>query len=108
MPVAATALLPLVLLPLLGVQDIHQTAAPFAHPLIFLFLGGFLLALAHAALEPASAIALHIVALTGDRPAALVGGIHAGIGLPEHVDQQYRNGDDDDADCSLLDHNYGS
>ncbi len=74
-PVAATALLPLVLLPLLGVQDIHQTAAPFAHPLIFLFLGGFLLALAMQRWNLHRRIALHIVVLTGNRPAALVGGI---------------------------------
>jgi len=36
-PVAATALLPLVLLPILGVHDIKQAAAPFANPLIFCF-----------------------------------------------------------------------
>ena len=42
----ATALLPLVLFPLLGVSNITDAASPFAHRIIFLMLGGFLLALA--------------------------------------------------------------
>ena len=43
-PLSATALLPLVLFPTLGVADIQDAAAPFAKPVIFLFLGGFLIA----------------------------------------------------------------
>ena len=43
-PLAATALLPVTLFPLLGVVDIGTAAAPYASPLIFLFLGGFILA----------------------------------------------------------------
>ena len=45
LPVAATALLPLALFPLLGVAPIQQAAAPYANPLVFLFLGGFLIGL---------------------------------------------------------------
>lgn len=45
-PLAVTALLPLALAPLLGLGDIAAIAGPYANPLIFLFLGGFLLALA--------------------------------------------------------------
>jgi sodium-dependent dicarboxylate transporter 2/3/5 len=74
-PVAATALLPLVLFPLLGIHDIAKAAAPFANPLIFLFLGGFLIALAMQRWNLHRRIALHIVALAGSRPAALIGGI---------------------------------
>jgi sodium-dependent dicarboxylate transporter 2/3/5 len=44
LPLAATALLPLVLFPLLKVSSIEVAAQSYAHPLIFLFLGGFLLA----------------------------------------------------------------
>lgn len=43
-PIAVTALLPLILLPLLDEGDITAVAAPYANPLVFLFLGGFLLA----------------------------------------------------------------
>lgn len=43
-PLAATALLPLVLFPTLGVAPLDATAVSYANPLIFLFLGGFLMA----------------------------------------------------------------
>lgn len=43
-PIAATAMLPLVAYPLLGVATAAKTMQPYASPTIFLFLGGFLLA----------------------------------------------------------------
>jgi solute carrier family 13 (sodium-dependent dicarboxylate transporter), member 2/3/5 len=43
--VSATALLPVTLFPLLSVRSVDDAASPYANPLIFLFLGGFLLAL---------------------------------------------------------------
>jgi predicted metal-binding membrane protein len=45
-PILATALLPLVLFPLVGSGSIREAAEPFANPIIFLFMGGFLVALA--------------------------------------------------------------
>jgi sodium-dependent dicarboxylate transporter 2/3/5 len=45
LPVYATALLPLVVLPISGALPIRQAAAPYAHELIFLFMGGFIVAL---------------------------------------------------------------
>src|SRR5689334_11748940 len=46
-PLEATSLLPLVLLPLLGaVKNFQAAATPFADKSIFLYLGGFILALA--------------------------------------------------------------
>lgn len=47
-PLAATALLPLALFPIAGVSSTRETAQAYADPLVFLFLGGFVLA---AALE---------------------------------------------------------
>src|SRR6056297_2471771 len=44
LPLAATALLPLALAPLLGLAPIEDVAPSYAHPLILLFLGGFLIA----------------------------------------------------------------
>lgn len=44
-PIPVTALLPVVLYPLLGVQELAATAAYYGRDIIFLFLGGFLLAL---------------------------------------------------------------
>ncbi|MFB6240965.1 MAG: SLC13 family permease, partial [Gemmatimonadota bacterium] len=46
LPIPATALLPLVLFPVLGIADVDAAARPYAHPLIFLFMGGFMIALA--------------------------------------------------------------
>lgn len=75
--VYATALLPLVLLPLLGARTMHEAAAPYAHPLIFLFLGGFLLALAMERWGLHRRLALLALNLVGERPARLVGGFMA-------------------------------
>lgn len=73
-PIPATALLPLVLFPALHLGDIRETAAPFANPIIFLFLGGFLLALAMQRWQLHRRVALNLIGLMGARPARIVGG----------------------------------
>ena len=73
-PVYATALLPLGLLPLLGVGTIGTAAAPYANPLIFLFMGGFMIALAMQRWDLHRRIALHLLRLTGTRQRRLIGG----------------------------------
>ena len=45
LPIPVTALLPLLLFPLFGLMTVQQAASPYAHQLVFLFLGGFVLAL---------------------------------------------------------------
>ncbi len=45
-PVAVTAFLPLVLFPVLGISAIGDVSPSYAHPTIYLFLGGFVIALA--------------------------------------------------------------
>lgn len=74
LPVAATALVPVVAFPVAGVGGIEQAAAPYANPLIFLFLGGFMLALALERWTLHRRIALTILNRVGTRPAALVAG----------------------------------
>lgn len=64
-PVPVTALLPLVLLPYLGVFNIAQSTAPYANPIIFLFMGGFMIALALEKHKLHLRIALNILKLTG-------------------------------------------
>lgn len=60
-----TALLPIVLFPLTGVLPIKEAAASYANPIIFLFMGGFMLALALEKWKLHLRIALNIVRLTG-------------------------------------------
>lgn len=71
-PIAATSLLPIPLLPLLGVSGVEGATAPYGNSVIFLFLGGFLLA---AALEKTGLhrrVAFHIIRRVGMRPRRLL------------------------------------
>ena len=73
-PVYATGLLPLALLPLLGIGDMRTAAAPYANPVIFLFLGGFLIALTIQRWNLHQRIALSLLSVTGTGARQLVGG----------------------------------
>jgi sodium-dependent dicarboxylate transporter 2/3/5 len=72
LPIAATALLPLVVFPLLQVVDMRAAATPYANPLIFLFMGGFMIAMAMIRWQLHRRIALGIINLIGTRPTAIV------------------------------------
>jgi sodium-dependent dicarboxylate transporter 2/3/5 len=67
-----TALLPLILFPALGLGDIRETAAPYANPIIFLFLGGFLIALAMQHWNLHRRVAIGLIGFIGTRPSAIV------------------------------------
>ena len=73
-PVAATALLPLVLFPLLGIASMREVAGAYAHPIIFLFLGGFVLALAISRWDLHRRIALLVLLRAGSSGGALLAG----------------------------------
>ncbi len=77
-PLPVTALLPLALFPVLGVRTAKEMATAFADPAIFLFLGGFLLALAMEQQGLARRVAFRIAgSRVGARPALLVGALAA-------------------------------
>jgi len=73
-PIPATALLPLVWMPLTGIMDEKQTAARYTDPILFLFLGGFLIAAAMERWGLHRRIALLVIQRAGSSPARLVGG----------------------------------
>ncbi len=73
-PIPATALLPLVLFPVLGIGGIREAAAPYANPLVFLFMGGFMLALGMQRWGLHRRIALNIIRRIGTRPRSIVAG----------------------------------
>jgi len=73
----ATALLPLALLPVTGARTVLETASPYGHPLIFLFMGGFLLALTMQRWGFDKRVALSTLRFVGARPRYIVAGFMA-------------------------------
>lgn len=65
LPMAVVALLPLVLFPIFKIESIEKTAASYANPVVFLFLGGFMLGLAIEKWNLHKRIALNIIRMTG-------------------------------------------
>ncbi|MEM7443059.1 MAG: DASS family sodium-coupled anion symporter [Pseudomonadota bacterium] len=72
LPLAVTALLPIVVMPLYGIAEIRAVTEDYGHPLIFLFLGGFMLAMAIQGVGLHRRMALHIVARTGGSPHRII------------------------------------
>ena len=73
-PVPVTALLPLALFPLMGIADFKTAALPFSNPNIYLFLGGFILALGIENSGLHKRLALKMIIAVGTSGAKLVGG----------------------------------
>ena len=73
-PIAVTSLLPLVLLPSMGVAKLEAAAAPYANPVVYLFMGGFVIALAMEKWALHKRIALQIVNMTGTNANGIIGG----------------------------------
>jgi len=70
--ISVTALLPLILFPILKVMALDEVGANYGSPIIFLFFGGFVLALALEKVNLHKRIALNIIKLTGTTPNKVV------------------------------------
>ncbi|MCM4155559.1 SLC13 family permease [Gramella sp. AN32] len=64
-PISVTALLPIILFPLTGALDIETTTAAYGHRYVFLYLGGFIIAIAIEKWDLHKRIALNIINLIG-------------------------------------------
>ncbi len=73
-PIYATALIPLVAFPILGIATISETSSPYANPLIFLFLAGFLIAIAMQRWGLHRRMALGIIDRIGTGPRHIIAG----------------------------------
>ena len=73
-PLAVTGLLPIVVIPLSGIDSVGDVTASYGNKVVFLFLGGFVLSLAMQRWNLHRHIALRVVLLFGTRPKQLVFG----------------------------------
>lgn len=73
-PIPATSLLPILLIPLLGIDTLARATAPYANPTIFLFFGGFLLGLAMQRWNLHRRIALATLLAVGNQPSRQIAG----------------------------------
>tara|TARA_S200000501_G_C20862844_1_gene760619 strand:- start:2731 stop:4242 length:1512 start_codon:yes stop_codon:yes gene_type:complete len=71
-PISVTALLPIVLFPITGGMDLVTTTAAYGHKLVFLFVGGFLIALAIEKWQLHKRLALNIIRVTGSNKSRVI------------------------------------
>lgn len=81
MPIAGTALLPLILMPQLGILKIDLVSANYMHPTVLLYMGGFLLATGIEKWDLHKRIALNIINLLGTDLRRIVLGFILATGL---------------------------
>lgn len=73
-PIYFTGIIPLVLFPIFNIFDLKLIASSYAHPLVLLFLGGFIIASAMEACGLHKRIALNILSLSGTSPSKIIAG----------------------------------
>ncbi|GAA1873059.1 SLC13 family permease [Brevibacterium marinum] len=82
LPIAATSLLPLVAFPVFGTDvEMEAVGASYGNPIIFLFLGGFLIALAMQRWNLHRRIALITLSIMGNKPGPMIAGFMIATGF---------------------------
>lgn len=80
-PIPATSLLPIILVPALGIGKIGPTTAEYGNPIVFLFLGGFLLGIAMQRWNLHRRIALKVLLVMGQKPRRQIAGFMIATGF---------------------------
>lgn len=80
-PIPATALIPLLAFPVLGDVSVDEVGASYGNNIIFLFMGGFMLALAMQRWNLHRRIALLTVRAMGTKPHMVIGGFMLATGF---------------------------
>ncbi|KAA9130178.1 DASS family sodium-coupled anion symporter [Marinihelvus fidelis] len=73
-PVGVTAFIPLIFFAPLGITSLNEAAAPYANPILYLYMGGFLIALAMQNWNLHKRIALALLSVSGTNGRSLIGG----------------------------------
>lgn len=73
-PIYATGLIPLILFPIFDIYELKSISVAYAHPLVLLFLGGFIIAAAMESCGLHKRIALNILSLSGTSPSKIIAG----------------------------------
>lgn len=81
LPIPATALVPLVVFPVLTEASVNDVGASYGNNIIFLFMGGFMLALAMQRWNLHRRIALLTLNVMGNKPGAMIGGFMIATGF---------------------------
>ncbi|MBW8201823.1 MULTISPECIES: SLC13 family permease [Flagellimonas] len=71
-PIGVTALLPIILFPLTGAVDLSSTTASYGHRYIFLYMGGFMLAIAIEKWNLHKRIALQVIRIIGTNVSKII------------------------------------
>ncbi|WP_265823352.1 SLC13 family permease [Geovibrio ferrireducens] len=81
LPIPVTSLLPIPLFPIMGLMSTGKATAPYANDLIYLFMGGFIIALSMQKWNLHRRIAMNIVKVVGFSPSRLILGFMVATGI---------------------------
>ncbi|NLC20489.1 MAG: DASS family sodium-coupled anion symporter [Halomonadaceae bacterium] len=80
-PIPATSLLPIILIPALGIGGLGSVTSNYGNPVIFLFLGGFLLGIGMQRWNLHQRIALRVLLVVGQKPRQQIAGFMIATGF---------------------------
>ena len=73
-PIYVTGIIPIILFPLFNIFGVQDISSSYAHPLVLLFLGGFIIASAMESCGLHKRIAINILSISGTSPSKIIAG----------------------------------